>query len=369
MMERHLVDSCPPCCQSGLDCWKWLGFPVAIFTGVFWKCSSNTCDGRTIRLLHLCRYLSFDEQFHEAHQLVNVLVSFIAVEKIVLANARNLTEELLADGKSALHELEFPVETVPSLLPVHEAALRQLAVCLSGLAVTGEETASLALLLLNDEFCRLCNLCLGSTVSLISQLAIQRAPSSARPSNVTRFYEESATALQSRLDSLALLLSPDWSPATGPSAHLLIQGFLTTLRGDLQLQSKCTANVFTFLTEIVLDRASCRKVAGHVARVVSRYRGTHPVRTRHLPDSSAPLPRRTSQLTEVPRFRDATRGILVVMGRTSVVLGCRKCTRMTLCGSGRKSKGELIYGAPWQKSLWLSRCVCGSHRRLFDLNK
>lgn len=144
------------------------------------------------------------------------------------------------------------------------------------------------------------------------------------------------------------------------SGHLskleMFTGFLHSLRSDPLIQPKCTKNLFLFLMEFYLDPANCKRVQGNVRRIFSRYNNINYVNS-------------TAADTPNNKFFDTIKCLnLPLLSRGGILL-CRRCHRASSLNSSKRvsSRREMIFAAPWQQSLWKSRCPCGSQRRLIKL--
>ncbi len=258
--------------------------------------------------------------YWQAYEIVDAVIEVMTTSKIIMA---------------ALED-EDSMEVAVSTIPVLERATLRLGKQLASLS--SSEPGMPCLLLLNEEFNRSCQQLIKATATLVTRI---KDVSCSNPA-VSSFLSQAGGSL-----SAALSLLPGC-----PNSDSFCS-FLGALLCDPQLHSKCTRNIFGFLTDVVLDDAStARKLSSHIYRIFSRY-STNTV------SPTEPI--------KIEEFVDSVLGFKLPIGRCLPrLLQCRRCSRLTLTAPTSKTvllKSEQIFAADWQKALWKHRCKCGSHRR------
>lgn len=293
--------------------------------------------GLTFTLFLPFRLLSKDQIYWRAYEVVDAVIQATSTGSII-----------------SICEEDSSFETNVSVVPVIERSTLRLAAQLKRLTLSSstDELEIACLLLLNEEFNRASQQLIKAAQSLHARLADY--PSS-NPS-VSAFLTQARDSIGSALASLP-----------GANADTFCT-FLSALLSDPQLHSKCTKNVFGFLTDVVLDDASTsRKLSAHVYRIYTRYfpssdTSAEPNDANNSDGSSGKLTEKEAALV------DSVSGLKLPPGRCmNRLLQCRRCNRLTL--TSRKSnkaallRSEQIFAADWQNSLWRHRCQCGSLRR------
>lgn len=234
-----------------------------------------------------------------------------------------------------------------STIPVLERGILNLAKQVTSLSGSASEVLELpCLLLLNEEFNRASQQLIKASGSLLSKVSDSCAACS-NPS-VTAFLSQARDSLTTAMTALP-----------GGNAESF-SSFLAALLSDPQLQSKCPRNVFGFLTDVVLEDASTwRRLSAHIHRIYSRYSS-----------SQSAGPAVSSDLLTLTPMIDSVSGLKLPLSKCLPrLLQCRRCHRLALQGrrGGSQGKGllrgEQIFAAEWQNSLWKHRCKCGSLRR------
>lgn len=271
--------------------------------------------------------MSSNEEFLKAYQIIDASIEMLSVERSISAVQSNPESE------------EEPL----SLIPILERASKRLGHQLRSLPLDSSTSGQLdlpLLMLLDAEFNRGCQSVLKMTVSLINKL--ESLKESITSASVNSFLATSKSALNEAL-------------STSVSSVDNFCAFLAALMTDPHLQSKCSKNVFGFLTEVVLDESggvAGKKLSGHIYRIYTRY----------FPQETT-VNNTAIEVTAV----DSVKGIKLPLNRCLPwVLQCRRCSRLTLLPPQQRKgrlKSEQLFSADWQRALWKHRCQCGALRR------
>ena len=155
--------------------------------------------------------------------------------------------------------------------------------------------------------------------------------------------------------------------------------FLSNLRSDPQIQSKCSKNLFLFLIDFLLDSQNLKKVFGNVLRIFSRYTAAPECESgMEFEDSNFVYNNNNvynddnnNNIDNNSQFYDSIKCLNLKIHENCSLYICRKCQRISTASSKssttKYSKKELIFSAAWQQNLWKSRCPCGSLRRIFRI--
>lgn len=282
-------------------------------------------------ILLIFRLLSgSNDDFLKAYRIIDASIEMLSVERSISAVQSNPESE----------------EDLLSLIPILERAVKRLGHQLHSLPCNNAPTNSLVdlplLMLLDAEFNRGCQTLLKMTLAVINKLDSLRE--SITSGSVNSFLNTSRSALIEAL-------SPSISSVDNVCA------FLAALLTDPHLQSKCSKNVFGFLTEVVLDESggvAGKKLSGHIYRIYTRY---FPQEANISGESS----------DSIPLTVDAIKGIKLPLNRCLPwILQCRRCSRLTLLPAQQRKgrlKSEQLFTADWQRALWKHRCQCGALRR------